>query len=117
MDKKELNRVAKKWVEALRSGKYKRGEGKLREGDYFCCLGVLTDIAVQEGVIQQFPDKCYLPLELKAWSGLNDTAGTYYRESRDDLSGLDSLASQNDHGKSFAEIADIIESMPEGLFS
>lgn len=48
--------VAKKWVKALRSGKYKQGTERLHariEGlkDEFCCLGVLCDIAVQEGVI------------------------------------------------------------------
>jgi hypothetical protein len=34
-----------KWVEALRSGKYKQGKGMLRnEKGQFCCLGVLCDI-------------------------------------------------------------------------
>ena len=37
------------WVEALRSGKYKQGKGKLRQGDEhdgfsYCCLGVVTDL-------------------------------------------------------------------------
>lgn len=32
------------WVEALRSGKYKQGQGCLRDaGDEYCCLGVLAD--------------------------------------------------------------------------
>jgi hypothetical protein len=35
----------KAWLEALRSGDYKQGAGKLREQDNgFCCLGVLCDI-------------------------------------------------------------------------
>jgi hypothetical protein len=34
-----------KWLEALRSGKYKQGTGYLRTfADEFCCLGVLADI-------------------------------------------------------------------------
>lgn len=37
-----------KWVEALRSGKYKQGEGYLSRVDNgaekFCCLGVVFDI-------------------------------------------------------------------------
>lgn len=35
-----------KWIEALRSGKYKQGRLKLRDKtDCFCCLGVLCDIS------------------------------------------------------------------------
>jgi len=35
-----------KWLEALRSGKYKQGQGRLRsDDDKFCCLGVLCDIS------------------------------------------------------------------------
>lgn len=39
-----------KWVEALRSGKYTQGEGKLKvmnednSDSYYCCLGVLCEI-------------------------------------------------------------------------
>ena len=35
-----------KWVEALRSGNYEQGKDSLREGDQFCCLGVLTDLVI-----------------------------------------------------------------------
>lgn len=51
--------VVKKWIKTLRSGKYRQGQGCLREvcklgGGYepnvtFCCLGVLQDIAVKDG--------------------------------------------------------------------
>ena len=35
-----------KWIEALRSGKYKQGRLALRtKADDFCCLGVLCDIS------------------------------------------------------------------------
>ena len=33
-----------KWLEALRSGKYEQTQGTLRDGDAFCCLGVLCDL-------------------------------------------------------------------------
>ena len=40
--------IAMKWVKALRSGKYKRGEAFLcqitSKGKKHCCLGVLTDM-------------------------------------------------------------------------
>ncbi len=35
-----------KWIEALRSGKYKQGRWALRtKPDHFCCLGVLCDVS------------------------------------------------------------------------
>lgn len=41
------------WVEALRSGKYTQGTGALKdEHGFFCCLGVLCDLAVNEGLGQ-----------------------------------------------------------------
>lgn len=46
--------VKKKWTEALRSGRYTQGKDSLRDvNDNFCCLGVLCDIAKQEGVIPE----------------------------------------------------------------
>lgn len=53
----------KKWIEALRSGKYKQGTGqyctKSRFGDEhrYCCLGVLAEIA---GVEKKCVDGVYL---------------------------------------------------------
>lgn len=40
-----MNALARKWIDALRSGQYKQGQKKLRDGDAFCCLGVLCDIS------------------------------------------------------------------------
>lgn len=46
--------VKTQWVEALRSGQYKQGQEQLHkaspEGDRFCCLGVLCDLAKKAGV-------------------------------------------------------------------
>ena len=36
--------LKKKWVVALRSGKYEQGKEALRNGDKYCCLGVLCEI-------------------------------------------------------------------------
>lgn len=39
-----------KWIEALRSGRYKQGRGGLRDGDNcYCCLGVLADLVDPHG--------------------------------------------------------------------
>lgn len=43
--------IKRRWVKALLSGKYTQGKGKLRSNDdEFCCLGVLCDLAEQDGV-------------------------------------------------------------------
>ena len=36
--------IKAKWVAALRSGEYEQGVQLLRQGDQFCCLGVLCDL-------------------------------------------------------------------------
>ena len=39
-------KLLKKWVEALRSGRYKQGKGALcYNKDKYCCLGVLCEVA------------------------------------------------------------------------
>jgi hypothetical protein len=42
--------VKKRWVRALRSGKYMQGKGKLKSDRGYCCLGVLAQI---EGKLDQ----------------------------------------------------------------
>lgn len=44
--------VKQKWVAALRSGEFEQCKGTLRMGDSFCCLGVLSELAVRDGVIE-----------------------------------------------------------------
>lgn len=57
-------------------------------------------------------ENAYLPDEVRDWLGLVSDCGAY--ENGDSLH---SLQSDNDHhGKNFKQIADIIESKPEGLF-
>ena len=44
-----MNREAiQKWIDALRSGKYKQCKGRLRRGNRFCASGVLCDIHAKE---------------------------------------------------------------------
>lgn len=108
-----LNDVAKEWVKALRSGDYEQGKFALRTRDNkFCCLGVLCDLAHEAGVIES-PVKdfsCY------SYAGQSATAASPIRK----WAGLDdavALIVANDReGKTFAEIADLIESEPVGLF-
>jgi hypothetical protein len=36
--------IKARWVTALRSGEYQQGRETMRQGDRFCCLGVLCEI-------------------------------------------------------------------------
>jgi hypothetical protein len=102
--------VFKKWLKSLRSGKYQQGQGCLMETDcydhkakYFCCLGVLQDIAVKDGGA--------------AWESANGPCGSDAEPSKAILNYLgltqemiDHLVSMNDDdGASFEDIADEIE--------
>jgi hypothetical protein len=109
-------RVKALWLAALRSGKFKQGKRRLRIGDQHCCLGVLCEIAVEEGIVERVQDSftemyayrgkgsgyeesSILPFPVAEWAGLgvNPRAGE------------EVLAALNDRGVTFAAIADIIE--------
>jgi hypothetical protein len=98
-----------KWVDALRSGEYKQCKGRLHDslGSSHCCLGVLNIVAEQNGVALTFDSGIQADPEAEAWVGLSTGWGEYRGGS---------LMANNDDGLSFSEIADIIESEPEGLF-
>lgn len=106
------------WVDALRSGEYKQGEGRLaRVDNTYCCLGVVCELAIKNGldVVKQIYtiDSCYsyddepsfLPLKVREWLGFNssDTHGKLSSSIHP------SLTSANDSGVAFNQIADLIE--------
>jgi len=44
--------IKEKWLNALRSGEYLQGKDSLQPApNTFCCLGVLCDIAIKEGAV------------------------------------------------------------------
>jgi len=109
-------RIKQLWIDALRSGEYTQAEGQLRvrvhynDGTYsYCCLGVLCELAVAEGVIETSTDGYagrdkILPVEVMHWADLPDAFGSFgHPDTRQDL------ARSNDEGASFEEIADLIE--------
>ncbi len=108
-------KVKDRWIADLRSGWYKQGRNNLRYKDKFCCLGVLCEQAVRDGVTFRTDEggaEGYglqldvLPLAVRDWAELEDSTG-YYQIRHD---GFSSLIDDNDvHGKSFDEIADIID--------
>lgn len=59
--------IKTKWINALRSGKYKQTTDCLRDDTGYCCLGVLTDIYIseQENASWNVTDKKYLGIDLK----------------------------------------------------
>lgn len=106
--------IKTKWQVALRSGKYQQTKKRLRGDTGHCCLGVLCELAVQEGVIAPavkygfyYFDNQFslLPKSVMVWSGIDTDAANYGVLTPDDHA----LAHDNDSGKTFEEIADIIE--------
>lgn len=111
--------IKKQWIEALRSGNYTQGTGALHKRssdglDTFCCLGVLCVLAVDAAAIRApvgvVVDRMlygddehggYLPKAVREWAGIGSEDGS--------LRNGDNLATHNDNGATFMEIADIIE--------
>lgn len=98
--------VKLKWVEALRSGQYQQGKKMLHSlrDDTYCCLGVLSDLAVKEGVVSPSPssihtreiyrevyDSCYVEYlcpKVMEWAGL--------RKANPWITGVGTLSHMND---------------------
>ncbi len=65
--------VKEKWLEALKSGEYKKGKYCLKNNDEFCCLGVLCDISG----LSDWSDEIYdgarqcLPIKVEDWSDIH----------------------------------------------
>lgn len=119
----KLTRNQRKWVKALRSGEYEQGEGQLQKGDKFCCLGVAADVARKDGVdveINEYggeilgttlSNQC----NVIEYLGLQHFAGRFNAD--DHLNGINALWKLNDGVSwTFDQIADFIESNPDGLF-
>lgn len=92
---------ATKWVEALRSGKYRQGKGRLKNNDSYCCLGVACEIS--GATERQINHYAYIPKRstvnvptlLKSGCGVKGLICT--------------ISTMNDSGNTFLEIADWIE--------
>lgn len=112
----------RKWVEALRSGKYKQTRKGLRDAMGFCCLGVACEVAIANGVplVVGTPNRIdsvwwsydetasSLPGKVSDWLGLS---GSYAVNPILDVSGKDRRASDlNDIDLAdFTTIANCIE--------
>lgn len=122
--------IAKKWVEALRSGEYGQTKAALRSvaGDKvgYCCLGVLCELAKEEVELEDYDswedfynhDKDeVLPSEVVNWADMFDTQGErrdygFWPIGKGETLWLTNV---NDKGATFVEIADLIEKNWEQL--
>jgi hypothetical protein len=104
--------IKKKWVAALRSGKYSQGQFALRNNNGFCCLGVLCDIHRKETGEGSWKENEYktgkasqlglLPRPVMKWASLSRNYGIRVK-------GFTLTAMNDERGSSFSQIADVIE--------
>lgn len=124
-------RIMKKWVKALRSGKYKQGKNTLKQYNskgqaQHCCLGVLCELYNQEmkknkkktlpeevftydgdfpyGFIRFGDQDNILPSKVKKWAGMKTSNGQLPCNL-----GFFDLTDYNDGGRKFKTISDTIE--------
>lgn len=80
--------IKERWIQKLESGQYDQTEGELRNGLGFCCLGILCEVAVEDGIITRAEDYGYnapsrndgeeyvensvLPRVVAEWAGFGD---------------------------------------------
>jgi hypothetical protein len=125
--------IAEKWATALESGKYTQGIGALQQNNKHCCLGVLCELAVDEGIIQPptldldvYSEESYrygshqttwsietLPDEVIEWAEMNSNEGII--DTNIDDRHYVSLIEMNDDGISFKKIAEKIREHEDTL--
>lgn len=122
--------IKQKWVEALRSGEYEQGDGRLVSviketgKPKYCCLGVLCDLYIKENPayswtktdkpqyssvvydsLQLFDENLYLPQTVMDWAGIDTKTGVFLED--DGVQQI--LSSLNDNGVDFEKISKKIE--------
>ena len=106
-------RIKKKFIKALESGNYTKGQGYLwmEDKDEYCCLGVLTDIYIKEKKIRdedrmmELLDGAVLHEDVRAWAEMDDDNGYIRNHS--------SLTSINDEFESKAAFEPVIRAIKE----
>lgn len=113
-------KIAKKWVRALRSGKYKKTKGTLcrvsnNGNKSYCCLGVLTELYNKEHGISRTVYGGHLDEEVCIWAGMNCRKGSIAGFSHYSGQTLAELNDCDQSRRSFKRIANIIEKNVENL--
>lgn len=120
--------IREKWIEALRSGRFRKAQGVLGRPnpDRYCGLGVLCELAIENGVaverrvitqgdggtaIAYGGTTTQLPAKVREWAGLTDADPRLWIE---DLGFLSNVSGLNDnHRLPLDEIGKLIDEDPE----
>ncbi len=115
----KLGKNQKKWIKALRSGKYKQTKDHLRDSDGYCCLGIgcrifkkelgLSELKEADGITSFNSWRGSLPEAVEAHLGLRSNTGKTKGRGKD-------LAARNDNGWTFHEIANFLVKYPAKFF-
>lgn len=124
--------IADRWIELLESGLDQTRSALKRyrlDAPHYCCLGVLCELAVQDGVVEERlvsvpriakfgavgnpgdESVIVLPAAVIKWAGMNTEVGEFDAGERE----RQNLANLNDSGYSFHEIAEVIRQHWEEL--
>lgn len=124
--------IKARWLAKLESGEYEQTTEHLATSDGYCCLGVLCEIAVEDGIVFKAENKSesnltgktvysyiskldaqdssesVLPMAVMEWSKIGSTNPGAHLEF-DGVEYWEYLSELNDeHKKTFPEIAEVI---------
>jgi len=115
-------KIKKIWIKALKSGEFKQCRGYLANDGKYCALGVLSILALLEGVctynegegIGKFDNRKFsLSFNIMKWAGIAQEDEKYLDPEEHEVKirykkGFSTILDLNDQGASFKEIARII---------
>lgn len=124
--KNKFNKWQEKWLKALESGEYAQSKGALCNGNGFCCLGVACEILGIAAVLDNAqrtlwnyaghtgtaPLKVVKAMALRNPSGIAKHSIHFSKKVTADY-----LASANDSGATFKQIARAIRKNPSAFFT
>ena len=117
--------IGKRWIAALESGEYMKGKGRLcaeRSTGHtvFCCLGVLCELALKDGVdlVKEWSlagatydgEGSFLPGSVVDWAGMHSSNGEFCDSDEEDT-----LVGLNDDSDAFEPVIEIIRNHLEEL--
>jgi hypothetical protein len=119
--------IKQRWVDALRSGEFEQGHGRLRRPAGYCCLGVLCELYRRDTGDGDWRDDAendqsifvlassgdtmmshtaFPPNAVMRWAGLEPNHAGFNNPV---VVGGHALSHYNDHGSTFYDIAAMIE--------
>lgn len=109
----KLGPKQKKWIKALKSGKYKQCKRQLCNGVGYCCLGVANEVLDLNEVSLTCLPGSFKSIGLRSGFGHFSEQYQFPRGSHT----YSDLADLNDNGIPFRKIAEFIENNPELVFT